>query len=329
MRRRDVVVFLGGIASAWPVIARAEKSEMRRIGVLMTVPAEDQNGRNRIAAFRQTLQERGWIEGRNVRFNFRWTDYGELLRQRELLRQHVAELVALAPDVILAGSGLAMEVLHEVNRTVPVVFTATINPLPYVKSLGRPEGNATGFSNIDSTFSVKYLEILKEIAPATTRTAVLRPPGFPSQFAAIKALAPSLGVEVSPVEMGSADEIGRAIAKFATEPNGGLVVIASSPATVHSKLIVELAARHRLPTVYPNRLHVVAGGLVSYGPEFLDQFRGAADYVDRILKGAKPGHLPVRTPSKYEMALNLKTAKALDLLPLPQIVLARADEIIE
>jgi putative ABC transport system substrate-binding protein len=328
MRRRDVIVFFGGIASAWPVVARAEKSEMRRIGVLMTVPAEDQNGRNRVAAFLHALRERGWMEGRNVSFDFRWTDDGELLRQRELLHQYAVELVALAPDVILAGSGLAMEVLHKVNHTVPVVFTATINPLPYVKSLSRPEGNATGFSNIDSTFSVKYLEILKEIAPATTRAAVLRPPGFPTQFAAIKALAPSLGVEVSPVEMSDTAEIGRAVGKFATEPNGGLIVIASSHATVYSKLIVDLAARHRLPAVYPNRLHVVAGGLVSYGPVFLDQFRGAADYVDRILKGAKPGDLPVRTPSKYEMALNLKTAKALDL-SVPQIVLVRANEIME
>jgi putative ABC transport system substrate-binding protein len=328
MRRRDIILLLGGLASAWPAVARAEKSEMRRIGVLMSVPAEDQNGQDRIAAFGHALQERGWTEGINVRIDFRWADNRELLRERELLRQYADELVALAPDVILAGSGLAMEALHQTNRTVPVVFTATINPLPYVKSLSRPEGNATGFSISESTFSVKYLEILKEIAPATTRAAVLRPPGFPTQFAAIKALAPSLGVEVSPVELSDAAEIGLAIGKFATEPNGGLIVIASSPATVFSKLIVDLAARHRLPAVYPNRLHVVAGGLVSYGPAFLDQFRGAADYVDRILKGAKPGDLPVRTPSKYEMALNLKTAKALDL-SVPQIVLVRADEIIE
>src|SRR5262245_42904622 len=328
MRRRDVIVFFGGLASTWPGIARAQKSGMRRIGVLMSVSAEDQNGRNRIATFRNALRERGWTEGLDVRIDFRWAEEQELPRQRERLRQYVAELVALAPDVILAGSGLAMEALHEKNRTVPVVFTATINPLAYVKSLGRPEGNATGFSNIDPGFSVKYLEILKEIAPATTRVAVLRPPGFPAQFAAIKALAPSLGVAVSAVEMSGATEIEREIGEFATEPNGGLIVIASSHATIYSKLIVDLAARHRLPAVYPNRLHVVAGGLVSYGAAFLDQFRGAADYVDRILKGAKPGDLPVRTPSKYEMALNLKTAKALDLF-VPQIVLVRADEIIE
>ena len=328
MRRRDVILLLGGLASAWPAVARAQKSGMRRIGVLMSVSAEHPNGRDRVATFLHTLRDRGWAVGNNVTIDFRWAADRELPRQRELLRQYAAELVALGPDVILAGSGLAMEALHEVNPTVPVVFTATVNPLAYVKSLSRPEGNATGFSNIDSTFSVKYLEILKEIAPATTRAAVLRPPGFPSQFAAIKALAPSLGVEVSPIEMADTAEIGRAIGKFATEPNGGLIAIASSPATVYSELIVDLAARHRLPAVYPNRLHVVAGGLVSYGPVFLDQFRGAADYVDRILRGAKPGDLPVRTPSNYEMALNLKTANALGLL-VPQIVLARANEVIE
>jgi putative ABC transport system substrate-binding protein len=328
MRRRDIIYLLGGLASAWPAVARAQKTEMRRIGVLMAVPAEDQNGRDRIAAFRHALQERGWTEGLNVRIDFRWADNRDLVRQRELLHQYAAELVALVPDVVLAGSGLAMEAMHQTTRTVPVVFTATINPLAYVKSLNQPGGNATGFSIIESTFSAKYLEILKEIAPATTRAAVLRPARFPSQFAAIQALAPSLGVKVSPVEMGDAAEIKRAIAEFAAEPNGGLIVTASSLATVHSKLIIDLAARHRLPAVYPNRIHSVAGGLISYGPVFLDQFRGAADYVHRILKGAKPGDLPVRTPSRYETALNLKTAKALGL-SVPQIVLVRADEIIE
>jgi len=328
MRRRDVIFFLGGLASAWPTVARAQKSGMRRIGVLMAVSAEDQNGRDRVATFLQGLRERGWKEDVNVTIDFRWAEVQELPRQREMLRQYATELVALAPDVILAGSGLAMEALHQVNRTVPVVFTATINPLAYVKSLSRPEGNATGFSAIEFNFSAKYLELLKQIAPATTRAAVLRPPGFPSQFAAIKALTPSLGIEVSPIEMRDAAEIERAIAEFAAEPHGGLIVTASSLAIIHSKLIIELAARHRLPALYPNRLHAVAGGLMSYGPVFLDQFRGAADYVDRILKGAKPGDLPVRTPSRYETALNLKTAKALGL-DVPQIVLARADEIIE
>jgi putative ABC transport system substrate-binding protein len=328
MRRRDVIFFLGGLASAWPTVARAQKSGMRRIGVLMAVSAEDENGRDRVATFLQGLRERGWKEDVNMTIDFRWAEVQELPRQREMLRQYATELVALAPDVILAGSGLAMEALHQVNRTVPVVFTATINPLAYVKSLNQPGGNATGFSITESTFSAKYLEILKDIAPATTRAAVLRPAGFPSQFAAIQALAPSLGVKVSPVEMGDAAAIKRAIAEFATEPNGGLIVTASSLATVHSKLIIDLAARYRLPAVYPNRIHAVAGGLISYGPVFLDQFRGAADYVDRILKGTKPGDLPVRTPSRYETALNLKTANTLGI-SVPHIVLARADEIIE
>lgn len=324
MRRRDAIVFLGGLVSAWPAVACAQKPGMRRIGVLMAVSAEDQNGHDRVTTFLHALQERGWTERTNVTIEFRWT------KDRELLRQYAAELVALAPDVILAGNGLATDALYQLTHTIPIVFTATNNPVGfgYVKSLSRPGGNATGFSNIEATFSAKYLEILKEIAPATTRAAILRPPGFAVQFAAIQALAPSLGVRVSPVEMGDAAEIKHAIAEFATEPNGGLVVIASSFATVQSKLIIDLAARHRLPAVYPNRLHVAAGGLVSYGPVFLDQFREAADYVDRILKGAKPGDLPVRTPNKYEMALNLKTATALGL-SVPQIVLVRADEIIE
>jgi putative ABC transport system substrate-binding protein len=322
MRRRDVIVFLGGIASVWPAAARAQKSGMRRIGVLMAVPAEDQNGRDRVTVFRQALRERGWTEGLDVRIEFRWAE------DRERLRQYAAELVALAPDVILAGGGLAMEALQPATRTVPIVFTATVNPLRYVASLNRPGGNATGFSNIEFGFTTKYLELLTQIAPATTRVAVLRTPGFPAQFAAIKALAPSLRVEASPVEMRDAAEIERAIAEFATEPNGGLIVTASNLATVHSKLIIGLAARHRLPAVYPNRLHVVAGGLVSYGPAFLDQFRGAADYIDRILKGARPGDLPVQTPSRYETALNLKTARTLGL-SVPRIVLARADEIID
>jgi putative ABC transport system substrate-binding protein len=298
---------------------------MRRIGVLMSLPAEDQNGHDRIAAFRQALRERGWAEGLNVRLDVRWAD-----DRKELLRKYAAELVALAPDVILAGSGLAVLALQQATRTIPIVFTATTNPVAfgYVGSLSRPGGNITGFSNVEFPFSTKYLELLKEIAPATTRAAVLRPPGFRLQFGAIAALAPAYQVAVSPVEMRDAAEIERAVAEFATEPKGGLIITASSHATVYSKVIIDLAARYRLPAVYPNRLHVASGGLVSYGPAFLDQFRQAADYVDRVLKGANPGDLPVQTPSTYEMALNLKTAKALGLI-VPRIVLARATEIIE
>jgi putative ABC transport system substrate-binding protein len=267
------------------------------------------------------------MEGLNVRIDTRATG------DREVLHQYAAELVALAPDVILAGSGLATEALRQATRTVPIVFASTDNPVGfgYVKSLGRPGGNMTGFSNIEFDFSAKYLELLKEISPVTTRAAVLRP-SFTSnsngQFATIKAAASSLHVEVSSVEMDSVAEIQRAIAEFATAPNSGLIVIASYLATIHSKLIIDLAARHRLPAVYPNRLHVVAGGLASYGPAFLDQFRGAADYVDRILRGAKPAELPVQLPTKFEMVLNLKTAKTLGLA-IPATVYARATEVIE
>ena len=323
IRRRE---FIAGIsAAAWPVTARAQQGDrVRRIGVLMPVPADDQNGRDRVAAFRQALQAHGWMEGLNVRIDTRATG------DREVLHQYAAELVALAPDVILAGNGVATEVLKQATRTVPIVFASTNNPVGfgYVKSLSRPGGNMTGFSNIEFDFSAKYLELLKEISPVTTRAAILRPPGFPSQFATIKAAASSLHVEVSPVEMDSVAEIQRAIAEFAAEPNSGLIVTSSILATIHSKLIIDLAARHRLPAVYSTRLHVVAGGLASYGPAFLDQFRGAADYVDRILRGAKPAELPVQLPTKFEMVLNLKTAKALGL-DIPAIVYARATEVIE
>jgi putative tryptophan/tyrosine transport system substrate-binding protein len=324
MKRRDFIAGLGS-AVAWSVVARAQQGErVRRIGVLMSVPPEDQNGRDRVAVFRQALQAHGWMEGLNVRIGTRATG------ERKVLDHYAAELVALAPDVILAGSGLATEVLQQATHTVPIVFASTNNPVGfgYVKSLCRPGGNMTGFSNIEFDFSKKYLELLKDISPVTTRAAVLRPPGFPSQLAAITAAALSLHVQASPVEMRGVAQIQRAIAEFAAEPNSGLIVTASSLATIHSKLIIDLAARHRLPAVYPNRLHVVAGGLASYGPAFLDQFRGAADYVDRILRGEKPADLPVQLPTKFEMVVNLKTAKALGLT-IPETVLATADEVIQ
>jgi putative ABC transport system substrate-binding protein len=326
MRRRDFIFLIGGITSACPTVARTQERAMRRIGVLMTVPAEDQ-GRERVTVFLQALQERGWREGLNVRFDFRWADDAGAT---ELLRQYAAELVALMPDVILAGSGNAMPALLRATRTVPIVFTSTVNPVGrgYVESLSRPGGNATGFINVEAGFSAKYLELLKQIAPDIRRAAVLLPPTIALQFAAIKAVAPSLGMEVRPVEMRDAAEIERAIAEFAAEPNSGLIVAPGYTATLHSKLIIGLAARHRLPAVYPNRVHVAAGGLVSYGPAFLDQFRQAADYVDRILRGATPGNLPVQAPTRYEMALNLKTAKTLGLA-VPRIVLWRADELID
>jgi putative ABC transport system substrate-binding protein len=324
MRRRDLIVLLGGVALAWPAVARAQKPQMRCLGVLMAVSAEDENGRERIAVFHQALRERGWTEGLNLKIDHRWTD------DPNVLRQHAAELVALAPDVILAGSGLAMRALQPLTRTIPIVFTATLNPVGfgYVESLSRPGGNATGFSNIELDFTGKYLELLKELAPGTTRVAVLRPPGFRLQFDAIKERAPSFGIEVSPVEMSDAAAIERTIAEFAAKPNGALLITAAAPATVHSKLIIALAAQYRLPALYPNRLHVVAGGLASYGPAFLEQFRGAADYVHRILNGARPSDLPVQTPSRYETALNLRTARALGL-SVPRILLGRADEVID
>jgi putative tryptophan/tyrosine transport system substrate-binding protein len=291
----------------------------------MPITAEDPTGSERDAVFRHALEERGWIEGRNLRINRRWAEFNH-----DLVQKYPAELVALEPEVILAGGGRVVTELQMATRSIPIVFTAAIDPvsLGYVASLARPGGNTTGFINIDFDFSAKYLELLKKIAPIVTRAAVLRSPGYPAMFGVVKRLAPLLRMEVSPIEMRDADEIERAITAFAAEPNGGLVVTSSSQATVHSRLIVALAARYKLPAVYPNRLHVAAGGLVSYGPVFLDQYRRAADYVDRILKGTNPADLPVQAPIKYEMAVNLKTARDLGL-DVPRIVLVRANEILE
>ena len=326
MRRRDFIVFLGGLASAGPVAAHAQKLDgMRRIGVLWPLAAEDQQGRERDATFRQALYERGWSEGRNVSIDVRWAA-GDPAQAR----QSAAELVALAPDVILAGGGLVMPMLREATRSVPIVFTATIDPvrLGFVASLARPGGNATGFINIEYTFSAKWLELLKQIAPGTIRAGVLRDPGFRAQIAAMEAVAPSLQVEVIPIEMQDARQIELAIAGFAAKPNGGLIVTMSTRATLHRDLIIALAARHHLPVVYPLRFDALSGGLISYGPVFLDQYRRAADYVDRILKGAKPADLPVQAPARYEMVLNLKAAKEIDLT-VPRIVLGRVDEFVE
>jgi putative ABC transport system substrate-binding protein len=328
MRRRDLLALLGGSTWAWSAAASAQDSGLRRIGILMPITTEDRTGSEREAVFVRALRERGWIEGRNLRIDRRWATF-----EHDLVQKYVKELVALAPAVILAGGGGVVAELQKATRSIPIVFTNAIEPvaLGYVASLGKPGGNATGFINIEYDFSAKYLELLKEIAPTVTRAAVLRSPGFSEtagQFGVIRRVAPSLGMEVSPIEMRDADEIERAITAFAAEPNGGLIVTASSQATVHSRLIVALAARYKLPAVYPNRLHVAAGGLASYGPVFLDQYRRAADYVDRILKGTKPADLPVQAPVRYEMALNLKTAKAIDLT-IPERLLAIADEVIE
>ncbi|MFL5039140.1 MAG: ABC transporter substrate-binding protein [Xanthobacteraceae bacterium] len=302
---------------------------MRRIGVLMASTADDPDYQARIGAFQQGLQQLGWSDGRNVHIDTRWAT-----TKPDDIRRHAAELAALAPDVILAGTGTAtVAPLLQATRTVPIVFAVVIDPVGagFVNSLARPGGNATGFTLFEYGMSGKWLELLKEIAPRVTRAAVLRDPAIASgigQFAAAQALAPSLGVELIPVDVGDAGEIERAVTAFARSSNGGLIVTASTLATRHRDLIIALAARLRLPAVYAYRYLVTAGGLISYGPDFIDQFRRAAGYVDRILKGEKPADLPVQSPTKYELAINLKTARALGL-EVPQSVLARADEVIE
>jgi putative ABC transport system substrate-binding protein len=329
LRRRQFMTLIGGAAAAWPVAARAQQPErMRRIGVLMPFTVDDLVGRARLAAFMQALQQLGWADGRNVRIDTRWAG-GEADR----LRRYAVELVALAPDVILANSSGAVAPLLQATRTVPIVFTIVADPVGagYVDSLARPGGNTTGFTIYEYSISGKWLELLKEIAPRVTRAAVLRDPAIaagPGQFGAIQAAAPSLGVELRPVDVRDAGEIERAIAAFAQGSNGGLIVTGSPGAAFHRELIVALAARHRLPAVYNARFWAADGGLISYGPDFLDQFRRAAGYVDRILKGEKAADLPVQAPTKYDLVLNLKTAKALGL-EIPSSVLARADEVIE
>ena len=329
MRRREFVTALAG-AAAWPLGARAQRGErMRRIGVLMASTADDPESQARIAAFAQALKQLGWTDGRNLRIDTRWAT-----SNADDLRRHAAELAALAPDIILAAAGTAtVAPLLQATRTVPIVFVLVIDPVGagFVASLARPGGNATGFTMFEYGMSGKWLELLKEIAPGMTRAAVLRDPGVASgigQFAAVQAVAPSLGVELSPVDARDAPEIERAVTAFARSSNGGLIVTASPVATSHRDLIITLAARLRLPAVYASRFFVTGGGLISYGPDLVDQFRRAADYVDRILKGEKPSDMPVQAPTKYELVINLKTAKALGL-DLPPMLLARADEGIE
>jgi putative ABC transport system substrate-binding protein len=329
MRRREFMTLFGGAAAAWPLAARAQQPErMRRIGVLMNLASDDPQGQDRVAAFMQGLQESGWAVGRNVRIDYRWG-----AADTNLFRRYAAELVALTPDVILAGAGSTLPALLEATRSIPIVFAQTLDPVGsgFVASLARPGGNATGFTQIDFSMTGKWLELLKQIAPRVTRAAVIRDSRDPAglgQWGAIYAVAPSVGVEVSPINANDTDEIQRAVAAYARLPNGGLVVTASAPTTVHRDTIIVLAARHRLPAVYPFRFHTTSGGLISYGPDTIDPFRRAAGYVDRILKGEKPADLPVQAPTKYELVLNLKTAKALDL-EVPPTILARADEVIE
>jgi len=327
MKRRQFITLLGGAAIAWPFAAHAQE-RLRRIGVLMNLASDDPEGQDRVAAFMQGLQESGWAVGRNVRVDYRWG-----AGDTNLFRKYAAELVALAPDVILSASGSALPFLLEATRSIPIVFAQTADPVGsgFVASLAKPGGNATGFTQIDFGMTGKWLELLKQIAPNITRAAVIRDARDPAglgQWGAIHAVAPSLGVEVSPINAHDANEMQRAITAFARSPNGGLVVTASAPTAVHRETITALAARHRLPAVYPFRYHITVGGLISYGPDPIDQYRRAAGYVDRILKGEKPADLPVQAPTKYELVINLKTAKALGLT-VPDNLLARADEVIE
>ena len=329
MRRRQFITLIGTAAAAWPLAASAQQADrVRRIGVLINFTAENPQGQARLAALQQGLKQLGWIDGSNLRIDTRWT-----AGDANDIRRHAAELAALAPDVIIAHGSATAGPLLQATRSVPVVFAFVPDPVGagYVDSLARPGGNATGFIAFEYSLGAKWLELLKQIAPGVTRAAVLRDPGITAgigQFGAIQSVAPSFRVEVSPVDVRDTGEIERAVATFARAPNGGLIVTASALAVAHRDLIVTLAAQHQLPTVYYERLFVTGGGLISYGPDTLDQFRRAAGYVDRILKGEKPADLPVQAPTKYEMVINLKTAMALGL-SVPQSLLARADEVIE
>ena len=328
MRRREFITLLGG-ATAWPIAAPARQGEpMRRIGVLMAINANDAEAQVRIAAFVAGLQQLGWTVGKNVRVDYRFAG-----TDADTLRKYASEMVALAPDVILAQSSPSIAALLQATRTVPIVFTLVADPVGagYVDSLAHPGGNATGFTVLEYSIAAKWLELLKEIAPRVTRVAVFREAAVaagPAQFSAAQTVAPSLGMELRPVDTRDAGEIERSITAFAQGSNGGLLVTASSSSTLHRNLIITLAARYRLPAVYFQRLFVTAGGLISYGSDYVDQFRRAASYVDRILKGEKPGDLPVQAPTKYELVINLKTAKELGLT-IPPAVLARADAVIE
>jgi putative tryptophan/tyrosine transport system substrate-binding protein len=329
MRRREFITLLGGTAAAWPVAARAQQGQrMRRIGVLMFQAADDPEAHARNAAFLQGLQEAGWAVGRNMRIDSRWG-----AGDNDRTRRYAAELVALAPDVILASGSATLGSLQQVTRTVPIVFAAVADAVGggFVESLARPGGNITGFELFEYSIGGKWLETLKQIAPSVTRVAVIRDATLVSgggQLGAIQSVAPSFGVQLSPVNLRDAGEIDRTVADFARVPNGGLILTASGLAVVHRDLIITLAARHKLPTIYWDRFYVTAGGLISYGPDSIDTFRRAASYVDRILKGEKPADLPVQVPTKYETAVNLKTAKALGL-EIPPMLLARVEEVIE
>ena len=328
MIRREFMTLLGG-AAAWPLAARAQQAgRMRRIGVLLPSAANDPESMSRVTAFLQGLQELGWTDGRNVRIEFRWgagdaEQYGKI----------ASDLIALAPDVVLTLGTLSVKALQRATRTVPIVFAQTTDPVGggLVESLARPGGNVTGFAAPEFQTSGKYVEVLKEAAPQLTHIAVTRDPGNAAgtaQFAAIQTVASSLGMDTRPVDVREISEIERVVATAARQPNTGLIVTASAPAQIHRDLLIALAAQHRLPAIYPYRFFAADGGLISYGVDQHDDFRRAAGYVDRILKGEKPADLPVQAPTKFELVINLKTAKTLGLT-LPPSLLVIADEVIE
>jgi putative ABC transport system substrate-binding protein len=329
MRRREFIALVGGATAAWPLAARAQTDEkMRRIGVLMNAAADHPEGQPAITAFRQALQQSGWSDDRNIKIDVRW---GE--NDVDRVRRYANELVTLTPDVIVTAGTLATTALRRATRVVPIVFVRVSDPIGagVVDNLARPNGNVTGFMNFEYSLSGKWLELLKQVEPRLTHAAVVRDsdnPAATAQFGAIRTTAASLGIDVSPIGIHDGAEIERAIADFARSPDRGLIVTPSAGSSPHGPLIVALAARYKLPAVYTEKFEVTGGGLISYGPQGLDQFRRAADYVDRILKGAKPAELPVQAPTRFELVINLKTAKALGLA-VPQSLLASANEVIE
>jgi putative tryptophan/tyrosine transport system substrate-binding protein len=328
MKRREFISLVGGVA-AWPLTARAQQPDrMRRIGVLLSDAAEDLEGQARLAAFVQALQQLGWTDGRNVRVDTRWG-----AADADRYHKYAAELVALAPDVLVATTTPAVAALQQATRTLPIVFAAVVDPVGagFVTNLAQPGGNTTGFALYEYGISGKWLALLKEIAPNVTRAAIARDPSTASgigQLGALQAVAPSLGIELTPVDVRDESELERAVTLFARRPNGGIIITASPTARMKREKVIALVAQHRLPTIYPFRYFISAGGLVCYGPNVIEQYRLAADYVSRVLKGEKPADMPVQAPTKYELVINLKTAKALGLT-VPPTLLARADEVIE
>jgi putative ABC transport system substrate-binding protein len=329
MRRREFITLLGGAAAAWPLAARAQGERVRRVGVLMLTSSDEPESQTNIAAFLQGLQEAGWAVGRNLRIDYRWSG-----NDRTRLNQHATELISLGPDVVLAGTGATVQPLQQASRTVPIVFAQAIDPVGAgnVETLARPNSNATGFLQFEYSLAGKWLELLREVAPELKRVGVIRDPGAPAgigQWAVIQAAAQPLGIELMSVDpRGGAATIERSLTAVARVPNAGLIAVVSAAGQLHRELVATLSAKHRLPTVYPYRFFVTGGGLISYGPDLVSQYRRAAGYVDRILKGEKPADLPVQAPTKYELVINLKTAKALGLT-VPPSLLARAVAVIE